>query len=809
MSHHRSKRKKSPVLEYRRQPTEELRRQIQQACERGNVRAAVEMAKECHRREPTDAHAQLLSGLHVQRARQLMEKNLHTEAAVVLSHALATGQGTEELLRLVFECSLRSGQYQSAIRLFDRLRDPVERARARSLLAEEAIARGEELERLCEPSIRDDAGRIRRAFAAFARGEDETVAAELKSLGLSSPCAGWKWILLGLVAYAKNDEARARACWERNGFGGQANRLCALLRSALDVGQHTHDPRAPGPPRLHLKLMADLGTLRLEMLQRIKDALDQNDTAEVLRLATQLIAALSPEERTAFSPRLARVVCSSLDWSNLDPPVVQRIFGRVPEDPKLTRVLALWFEHREPALAVYLWREYLDELQRLPLIPGRLKPRARAMVWKRMGELTERTTPYDLAEAEEDLYGYRTSPIDPVLCYRNSIKYDPHDRQAHQKLLEVLIARGSRKSAERQAEEILNRWPNDVQSLLFLGRSCFERDAMRKALKYFDRARQAEPFNAKVRVEMITCLLFSARRRLDMGHVEPARRDYEQAEALATPGETNSALYCKWAALEWRAGDGTRAEALLAKALAGESGSLPVCYQMAVEAARAPVPPDVNDRIERRLAQEWRNEPTSADAMELVGCAVAHATLRINYDGQDMHLGELARYLERASRKVSFSEDQVLLICNYLGGVSDWQLLEVYAQQGAALCPGNYYFPLYLGRAQMDRLRGRLPRETRALLDRAGRQASQAGDLRTAAELAAMLAAAAQRRIPHRMLEALGGIAARLGFADPLDFANDNQPPWRRRRRRFREDASQLRLFNEPAKVELQTTESA
>jgi hypothetical protein len=217
VSRHRGKHKKSLVLEYRRQSAEDLRRQIEQARQQGDVRAALDMAKECHRREPTDAHARLLGDLHVERARQLMAKSLYAEAAIVLSHALALRCGNEDLLWLVFECGLYSRQYGSALEAFKRLQGEEKQARARSLLAEEMVAGGEEAGRLCDSPIREDAARIRGAFAAFERGDEEAVASELKAVGLSSPCAGWKWVLLGLMAYAQNDEARARTCWSRTG----------------------------------------------------------------------------------------------------------------------------------------------------------------------------------------------------------------------------------------------------------------------------------------------------------------------------------------------------------------------------------------------------------------------------------------------------------------------------------------------------------------------------------------------------------------------------------------------------------------
>ncbi|MBI4578766.1 MAG: hypothetical protein HY718_03635 [Planctomycetes bacterium] len=796
MSRHRGKHKKSPVLEYRRQSTEELRSQIERARQAGDVRGALDMAKECHRRESTPDHARLLGALHVERARQLMAKNLYTEATVVLSHALALGHGDEELLRMVFECGLRSGQYQSALAVFRRLQNPEARARARGLLADEAVARGDDFGRLCESPIREDASRIQRAFAAFERGNDDAAAAELRPIGLNSPCAGWKWLLLGLVAYAQGDEIKARGCWSRTGFEGRADRLIGLLRSVLDPGQPSQD----GPPRLRSRLLGALGDPRLAMLEQIKESLSRNAPLETLRLSRQLIASVDPAERESYARRLGRALCRSLDWDELDNRMVERTFGRMPEDPRQMRALALWYEFRDPAQAVCSWHECVDELEAIPSIPERLKGRAAAMIWSRMGDLAERAGPEEMAEVIEECGHHRCATLTPVTCYRTSIKHYPNDRKTHEKLMEALIANGSHRLAERQAEEILKRWPTDVKSLVFLGKACFERDAMRKALKYFDRARQAEPFNAEVRREAMTCLLFSARRRLDKGNVKLARVDYEQAESLTAPGDPVPDLYCKWAALEWRVGDAQRAEARFAKALAGRSTTLPVYYRMAIEAARAPAPSEIQDRFERRLAEEWKSPPTGAEAVELVGVAMAHSVLGIRYARQHIHARALMHYLERACREATFTEDQFLLICHCLHAESQWSVLETYAEKASGQCPGDYHFPLYLGRAQGRRLNGRLPRPTQTLLDRAGRQATQAGDLAAAAELAVLLdIARSPRSLSVRMFDAILDMAERLGFATPADF--DDREPLPRPRRRRREAPGQLRLFDEPAEA--------
>ncbi len=83
MAKFRRGRKKSSVLEYRRLPISELYQRIDdaRACRQpqgqAQVRTAIEMAKECYRRDAGPKHVELLGGLYVLRGRELADKSLH------------------------------------------------------------------------------------------------------------------------------------------------------------------------------------------------------------------------------------------------------------------------------------------------------------------------------------------------------------------------------------------------------------------------------------------------------------------------------------------------------------------------------------------------------------------------------------------------------------------------------------------------------------------------------------------------------------------------------------------------------------
>jgi len=721
---------KTLILHYQRLSIDALYECIDRARERNDARAGIDIAKECYRRDPSPAHTQLLCEQYHRRARQLMEKNLATEAMTVLGHALLLGPGNADLLRLAFDCGLRSGRYEAALQVFDRLKDEAEKARARVLLADEAVAKGEAaVLGHADPPLREDAGRIRRAFAAYERGDDSAVSAELQPIGLRSPCAAWKWLLVGLSARAREDPDAARKCWSRvNGDGTAARLAQTLMASLVDPSSDV----ATGGGRSPLELDGWHPNPRVARLHQIKAALGRGHAKEALRLCSSLIGTIDRAERQAYALRLGRAVCGLIDVEPGSGNTLQRIFGPQPEDHWYTRAAALRLEDTDVDEALYGWNLYLRELGSSPAIAAPLRDRARSLIWRRMGELNERI------EADGPFYGDDDTSCGAVACYRKSIAYFPDCLETQEKLLDSLRRDGETRAAEVQAEHILKRWPTHVSSLLFSAERCVERSAFRKALDYLQRAREAEPFHGNISRQMIMCLLLSARKRLDKSKIDLARKDYEEAETFHQATDDAVPLYCKWAALEWRAGDAPRAEELVTRAHAAAVHPLQSCYQLAIELSRAEVPAEVRRRFESELAVQWRGRPTAANAAAVAGLTMAIDATGTDYEGRGTHRRAVSDYLKRAHGLDEFTEAQLMSVGQFLLADEDYRLAARYAATGAKRFTENLQFPLLMAKAEYGQGLRRLTRKSRKLLARAKEQAAKAGDVKTLAELEAV-----------------------------------------------------------------------
>ncbi|MCK4623870.1 MAG: hypothetical protein KAV00_01055 [Phycisphaerae bacterium] len=816
MARKRQKRKKSSVLEYRRLSTEELHHQIEQCGTKGDVRTAIEMGKECYRRDACPKHVQLLGELYVRRARELASKSLHVEAFSVLNHALGLGYGNQELLHLAFECGLQGGQYEPAMEMLNRLQEPKLRSQAAMLLVDEAVAQGNGDNRFCEPGVYEDASRIRRAFAALECGDDSVAAAELKPIGLRSPCAGWKWVVLGLLAYYRNQEANARSCWTRVGADGRAGQLAGILLSRLDDGKQPDDTR-----ELHTRntLLSSLANPRIALLEEITQTSAQGDDAHTLRLAKQLLAAISRDDRKSYARRLSRALVSALEWEPDTCRQFQKVFEAFPEDPDLLRTTAIKIEDEAPDEALEFWECYLEELPRVKVIPSRLRPRARALIWRRMGDVVCR-----IESMREDMSPFAGFPdfapehsIPAALYYRNSIKHYPNDLHTHEKLLSALKDSEGRKAIERQAEEIVSRWPTHIDSLLLLGENCFHRQAFRKALKYFDQARAAEPFNTRINHEMQACLLHSARRRLSKGNFDLARKDYMQAVEVGYSRESSTHVYCQWAVLEWRVGNPAEAERLYAQAEDSTEHLIVLYYQMVIELERAGVTQEVRGRFGKLLKAEWENKsPGGAQVAAMSEMAQQYYGILGEWlNAHEALSGGLGNYLKRACKKTEFTEEQLLKVCRYLIAAKNWELLERFARRGVDQFCANFFFPMFLGQALLDMGKWPLPKKTARLLQAAGQRASQAGEHKVAAEIAAIVL-----MCPDCTPGGISGFVNRLLFgSENDDFANlgdelfgdfddddfdDAEPPPPMQRRYRKPDRDQMSLFGDDVSPEVE-----
>ena len=732
--HRKQRAGRSAAISYRQLPLEELRRRATQCCDDGDPRTAIDMAKECYRQQRNADHTELLRGAYIQRGRQLMERGQPGDAADVLSRALQLGAQSQELLCLIFECGVRGRQYASAIGTFERLRDGDQHARARCIWADAAVVQGTDMEGFCDEDICQDAALIRQAFKAYEQGDSEAATAALRPISLGSACADWKWLLRGLLAWSAGNADRAVTMWSRATSAGDAARLATMLCS--QIGK----PSSSGG-EADESLGAEAPVV--VALRRLKDALAHESVDDVLRSCRRVLSAAPPGRRASLRARMARVVAPMFGLAtNAEIQRYVELFGTPSEDPTLSRISALAVENDSVVDAIGYWHDYLHDISDLPVF-GRLKQRRiRALIFARIGDLCANLPFFHREVICAQFFKDRQLDITPAACYARSVLLHEDDPTVQKRLWRSLLDEGNIKEAEQAACGLLDRFPDDVDSLLFVANQCVAREAFRKAIGLLNRARQIEPLSASVRGATQDCYLKSARRRARNGHLALARKDLHEAIELTRSGDGDTRPLCAMAAVEWLAGSEDQATLHVERARRAAAHPLIALYDLASELAMVDAPAAVRKQVERDLTAELKSPPDAATAVEMARRVAEQHTSPQAQRALAGCTKKVMGFLERAlKKKVAFDVDQLEAIIANLFKAEAWPTVREYATVQVKRQPENAAAWQCLVRATLHTQDRCLAPGMGRLLDRTIAAAIKRDDWQLADELRTVMAA--------------------------------------------------------------------
>src|SRR5262245_48297132 len=118
----------------------EIRFRADKAIREGRFQAALELARELYKRDPTPAHQELLRSCQLGRARELHRHGKPRDAAMILQAALeGPGPHPVEWLSQVAEELAACGQGHTALALLDRLAGTPAHARVLARAADAAV----------------------------------------------------------------------------------------------------------------------------------------------------------------------------------------------------------------------------------------------------------------------------------------------------------------------------------------------------------------------------------------------------------------------------------------------------------------------------------------------------------------------------------------------------------------------------------------------------------------------------------------------------------------------------------------------
>ena len=682
--------------------------QAQRHLARRDFKQALKDAKVCHRQQPTDETHRFLQRACLARARELYRLGLRSECRAVAEHLLDIGVTEPEVDRELPELLVALG-------LFDwDTAAPGLPAEANSPLllaaADHAVLRPRETPSSLS-GFRKKASSIRAALDALEAGDESKAVAEVKGIARGSPFADWKYFVRGLAAYYREDTARMRANWDRLAPDRLAVRiaapLAALANSALTDQADQYHAGATG--KLETAL---LGEPILTGLDELKANIAAGRWERVLRDLRGLRKSFR-----RFDPELPRrvawVVCcefarrgltAELDTlaSLVDPP---------PMDPCWNRARALAWEraeHREIEEAESYWLAYLKDLAGLSCLSPTQRNLARALVWRRIGGLY-----VEECEAVPGLFGQTDCVAElqarAAECFANSIKLAPDLLSAHQSLARAQMGWKQPEKAAETYRRLLDHFPENLDSLLFLARYHLSRDEPFQAQDYVVRARQLKPLDKAIREMAWTVHIASARHWALKKEWEKGRAEFEAAEKIDSEHQGEYHVLARRAIFELKASNLGLGQRLIDQALSKTDEPAPVLLVLAIESVRYGMLKQFTADFEQWWTKSLKKRRLSSTAGRMCKTLTTHMMTSVDYPGQSTHVEQLMAYVRRCSR-VKWQVDDLRDVCGFLEAVfvqkeSDdvGKLLEKYARKGRKVFPQCASFAYIIGELEMKK----------------------------------------------------------------------------------------------------------
>lgn len=705
-----------------------LRPRIERAVAEGRFQQALDLAKQLYKHEPTAGNLELLKKTYLGRARQLRTSGYDRDAATTLEAAVridaANGAWLEQVAAELAAC----GAAHKALELVSQVPSSALAATVLVRAADTAVQQEGAGKAQLPPELHADFDRILAAFKQVEAGQDDAARETLQGIGLKSVFLDWKLLLRGLQAYYQNDDARALENWSRLDAERVPARLAAPFRCHVDPA--FRDRQSPETQSsLQVQFQRLQGSAAAEHLRRLRPTL-ANTEAPSLANAFRQVEALLPTLRTE-APHLIPRLANCCYWAVLEtgPDDIlryRRVFGTPPDDPNFNRLGALASERGDLAQAHQLWQDYAKDIAAAPpnVWPPHLAARARALIWLRMGEnagkLPSREELKNMPPHLRDMIDWPTSPKPAAPeCFERCIQLAPDMLEPYQELVRHYQAVHRPDDVEKAGRRLLERFPDHVPTLTGLGHALHHEQKYTEALTLFQRALKANPLDRGLRASVSVAHTGCARLALEARRFDEARTHLQSALTFNDDPD-DSQIRCRWASVEFKAGNPAAAEEQIGLARAHASADLPVAFRMLTECARLKLDKKVKARFDKEVKEGLAAPPTGAAAAGLVNCAAGLHLGDISYYGQKGHEKAIQTYAQKASR-ADFTERQLVTTVNGLMALDGWKPAERLAEIADRKFRNNPEFPVLLARIRMRPQGQRSPPIYRVLplLDRA------------------------------------------------------------------------------------------
>lgn len=588
----------APAAQAREQLTAEEREQVHAQIREQHSKAALQMAKDLHKRCGSEESEALLADAYRARIEDLLKLRMTAEARTLAE--IVRGRIPRSLDRLggiEQEIELLEGRFEAVVAPLGNADLPPEKREQIETLVRQRV---EDLGALAkvstlaaDHSLRVAADALAEAFEAVTRGPVDAEQIALPEVPRRGPLASWKGLIRAIDSYYRGESEACRR-WLRT---IAADSVPARLVPALEklCGAETGPLTAAAQ-----RLVAMVGDREAE-LRRAAEVFDRAATAgkpQPVEEAARKVMEASISLDTETRERLRQQMAASLLDLDFSPSRAERILGAVRKDAHFLRAMALKLEEMDPGHAVIAWDRFREDAIRLKwFAAGSVEDGVLSL---HMAQLVQKLSRHEVEDLIYDDGMWRSSELrqmknlfaSPEPLFARACQADPCVEY-----FEAWLNWAKKKAKPKDADAVAERWrkalPKDPRPLLYLMESAEERKAYKKSLGYLEEAEKIDGLNPAVRRARLRLLSAAALRHLREAKAHLARHEMEAIGLLpegtlrecallscafdwfcAELENDRDAVYAKEAALEQLAGAAGRD--LLLKSISGATGIHPL-----------------------------------------------------------------------------------------------------------------------------------------------------------------------------------------------------------------------------------------
>ena len=516
-----------------------LERRARESAAAGRWRDAIAAYKDLLKREPRDEWRDALADAYAGRATELSDKGMHKEAlaiwenraALIPDEPMHPAQGallvrlgrTEQMVALLADGDALPRVIRESLR---------EQFAARVLGGDLAL-----MEQLpADDPVRRHAEAALSALAAYCGSDDDALRAALAAIPFRSPYRAWALVLKALLAResAPQEVATQLARIGDDSAFGPFKRAALL---SLEP-EETFLTRAAEAPPLEGRVACVLRGWPPERIALWEDLVKAGIGADAAPDPRSLVRVMQRNARLLDGDWVRRKTLSLAVRSDQDAIRFLRACAS-PNPSRWERALLTAWEaeqERDPWEMLEAWQRCAQLLQsnrdagdpqsamRIALMLRRTDAQA-----KLLGTLPA-TGDRDFADTEA------------ARQVEESLSWDPDDRDSYLRLIGYYRRGGKRKDVRRLLEAALKRWPQSLPVLEAAMDSALDSGAFKKAAGFARKILAVDPINTGVRSRLITAHLAHARKQVQKGRIDLARKELGLAGDWAKSDDARAQL---------------------------------------------------------------------------------------------------------------------------------------------------------------------------------------------------------------------------------------------------------------------------